>query len=857
MTNSTVKVDLITVNTNKTEKSIKSLKSQIKDLRLELETLDEGTAEYNATLEKLAALTHQQTELSETIRRANTDYGNTLTILTKSANGVIASFSIINSLMGIMGNESSSAEEAMRKTLQYMQLIQGLSSLDEAEKSFSELFSRLKKNIFARKEDTIETEQNTLAQQKNTNALNANANAVVNQSNALSKSNGKVKILTNGVKGLWGALKSFVVSNPFTLLIAGITTAITLFSRFRAEAQEARLEAEKAITDNLVGISENNSRDTQQNSFSNSHVAKDYYNIIKETNKELKENKDLNSKIYEQQRGYDKEYIANETERLNKEKERLENRKLELDQYTEEEKKKEPFMKEWEEYNNNLIDNYKEQIALNQRNYYSLKQYLNGLEKDTKEYNQALEDLKRTEEAITKLSETDLLKSYQEIDKVLSQRTANEKENNEKAQENADKYYQSQIDKLNEWLELELLRNERWHNEGIKSNKKYYTDLITIREEYYNKLEALDTKNPKITEKDLINATNEVLNARKQLAQYELDFAKLNENDKTLFISADEAKALKRNTERIAQDIKEIEDKRNMLSTLSTREAYNLIQKWNIKTEEQEYAHLDKMLAIEQEYYEEQRAIITRKYEEQKTIDEANQYKQLDELKYKVEKGLLDTEEAIEMRKKIISDFSDAQKQLQYDYLISTMEINEQQMNTEYEYSLARINIAENEIQRKIELQELYYNSLSTVYGNISTLLGTVQSMYDENSKQYKNIARTQIIADGISTSVSAYKSGVSSGLPAPANLIYGGVLAGITTANTLLQLHNLEAERISNTSTTSAVSNIGSSTYETLAYTTLKDINGNIRDSKVYVVENEIQQVANRVHIYENESVF
>lgn len=845
--NNTVKVDLISVSTNKTEKSIKSLKSQIKDLRLQLESLDEGTSEYNATLEKLASLTHQQKELSETIVRANTDYGNTLSVMTKSANGVVASFSIINSLMGIMGNESSNVEEAMRTTLQYMQLIQGFSALDEAEKSFSELFSRLKKNIFARKEDTIETEQNTLAQQKNTNALNANANAITTQSNALSKSNGKVKILTNGVKGLWGALKSFVGSNPFTLLIAGIAasvTALKLFSNTQKKVLEETIEATGKTYDEISKLNKlysDDSLQSQANAKEILNLLHDIETVKKESEEALKEGKEVNflgERNFEALKKKMDEYrkYANESNKQLIEAKEQKKSQVEIDK----------LQQRYYEDKLNLLQ--LEQAYLQE----SIKLETNKLvaiEKGTEEYDKQAEVLQKQIE-----------KTEQNIEaqKTLYNKQAEvEKQKKDTLLDNIDKEYQKQIDKLNEWLELELLRNEKWHNEGVKSNKKYYTDLLTIREEYYKKLEELDIENPKITEKDLINANNEILNARKQLAQYELDFAKLSENDKTLFISADEAKALKRNTERIAQDIQEIEDKRNMLSTLSTREAYNLIQKWNIKTEEQEYEHLDKMLAIEQEYYDEQRAIIERKYNEQQTIDEANQAKQLNELKYKVEKGLLDMDEAVEMRKKINSDFNDAQKQLYSDYLISIMEINEQQMNTEYEYSLARINIAENEIQRKIQLQELYYTSLSTVYGNISTLLGTVQSMYDENSKQYKNIARTQIIADGISTSVSAYKSGVSSGLPAPANLIYGGVLAGITTANTLLQLHNLEAERISNTSTTSAVSNVGSSTYETLAYTTLKDINGNIRDSKVYVVENEIQQVANRVHVYENESVF
>ena len=203
------------------------------------------------------------------------------------------------------------------------------------------------------------------------------------------------------------------------------------------------------------------------------------------------------------------------------------------------------------------------------------------------------------------------------------------------------------------------------------------------------------------------------------------------------------------------------------------------------------------------------------------------------------------------------ADFFQSLIDLDNEYNLNKIDLEFQVTQAEAEYSNQRYEIQKNEIERKIVLQEMYFDAVSNVYGNVATLLGTLQGMYDENSKQYKNIAKTQIIADTISGSVSAYKSGVSSGLPAPANLIYGGVLAGLVSANGILQLHNLEAERIANTTTTSGANNIGS-TYETLAYaTSLNDINNNIRDSKVYVTETDITNVQNRVHCYENESRF
>lgn len=856
-----VKIDVLSVNTKKAQNEFKSLKTKIKELRLELENLDEGTAEYQSKITELGNLMHQNAEIQEQARLASQDYGDTIQSVSKATTGLVASISAVNGVMNLLGTNSDEATKAMLKVQSLMAIVQAMSALDESEKAFQSLWVKIKNATSARKENAIETQKDTITTNQNTNAVNTNAKALDTQSKTLSKGTSGLKLFGSGIKSLGRSLKSFALSNPFTLIIMGITTAITLISQFIEKAKQARLEAEKSITDNLIGIGENNSKDTQLNSFGNTQIAKKYTETLKEVRKELKENKDLNRKIYEQQREYDKEYIANETERLKKDKERLENRKLELELYTEEQKKVEPYLTYWEEYNNDLIDNYKEQIALNQRNYNSLKQYLNSLEKDTDEYNQALDDLKRTEEELVKISETDLLKSYQELDKVLTQRTIEEKQQNEKTQQERDKQQQEQLNNLKDSLSEQKQQLDLNYKKKLISEKDYLDKSLELNKWYENELNKLKT-NKYVTKSEQLSAQNNTADSEIKQLEYETQKIQnrlINEPDEILI---NEKARLEQNINSLTELIKQNNAKLDDISNKHWLEQYNTLQQQNTLTEEEQIEHLDKMLGIELSYVEEQLNVLKTNYDNRKQYltdifnrdNEALQL-ELEELQKndKIDKQFID-----EKLNEITILAQAHQKQLldlENQYLLNKTDIELQKTELESEYANERYNIAKNEVERKIALNETYFNSFQSIQSQLSSFLSEYQNSMDSNSEKYKELQRLQIIMDSASGSYSAFVSAIKSGVPYPYNLVLGGLASSLVVGQGVLALNNLNNNKIG---TTNAVSNLGNtSTYETLSYQQLGNIESVIRDSKVYVLESDITDVRNRVEIAEMESRF
>lgn len=865
-TNNTVKVDLISVNTSKTEKSVKSLKTRIKELRLELESLDEGTAEYNEKLLKLSELQHQNTELTENIRRANVDYGNTLQVTQKAVTGLVASYTAVASTMNLLGTQNEETTESILKVQSALALLTALSQLDEAEKSFQELYNRIKSVVTVRNEEQKETQQSTQDTIKNTTANKANAQSLQQQNTALSGGSKAIGIFKNGIKSLATSLKSFALSNPFTLILAGITACITAISHFKKKAEEARLEVEKATTKELEDLYSNpqNTNDIMVNSALDAEMLARrkrgvaYYKALSqdildgvESDISRKDELKLAQELFEELRVTEEKYKKLKDE-------------VDLQEHfwsfkNKEQKESKEGVEEYKKLLNNYLSLYDAQYEFTKNKLVKLSHEITLLEKDSDEYNEKMKKINATKVELDE-SYNEALNKTKELDTINNKEKDDEKEKQDKALEQTKARWDKEISELKNKIAEEQEQNKLNLNKKKISEEQYYRKSIEIYENYLNSLKALKSNgNQSVTELDVLSAENNKYEAEKVLKEYQLQLIEQREilSEQLSTLTVDETKYIKQQIDELNNTISSNEKKMLELKDISLRQQYELLKKQNTLTEEEQIQHLDNMLEFQIQYIEDEKKVLKSNYDRDNSILTETFERDEEALKFQYEQKLIDEVTYNQEYARLKADFFQSLINLDNEYNLNKIDLDFQLTQAEAEYSNERYEIQKNEIERKIALQEMYFDAVSNVYGNVATLLGTLQGMYDENSKAYKNIARTQIIADTISGSVSAYKSGVSSGLPAPFNLIYGGTLAGIVTANGLLQLHNLEAERISNTSTTSAVNNVGS-TYETLAYaTSLNDIQSSILNSKVYVLESDIQEVTNRVRIYENESRF
>lgn len=164
------------------------------------------------------------------------------------------------------------------------------------------------------------------------------------------------------------------------------------------------------------------------------------------------------------------------------------------------------------------------------------------------------------------------------------------------------------------------------------------------------------------------------------------------------------------------------------------------------------------------------------------------------------------------------------------------------------------VEIEDAKVRRKIEIQRTYINLYQSLSSQISSLLSAEMSNYDENSSKYKQLKYAQGVTDTLSGTLSAFMSGIESGVPAPWNLGVATAMALTTFATGVAQLKNIKNGTLANSATANTV-NIGE--YDTLTYQNSVDILSAIQDQRVWVSMTDIQDTGRRVEVLESQATF
>lgn len=187
---------VLTIDTTKSASSMKELRTQIKQLKDELVGLDEGSQEYADTLVVLGEKMHQMREINEQVARTNTDWGDTISNVTNVLSGGVAAVQGLTAGLSLLGVEMGDDNKLTLTLVKSMALLQSLTTMDKAIKSFKALATVLKSNIAM-------------------------------------------------VGGLSKALKGLAVSNPFTAILAGaaaVTAAVIALVNHNKKLAEAEIE---------------------------------------------------------------------------------------------------------------------------------------------------------------------------------------------------------------------------------------------------------------------------------------------------------------------------------------------------------------------------------------------------------------------------------------------------------------------------------------------------------------------------------------------------------------------------------------------------------------------------------------
>ena len=140
----TEKVDILQVNTEPSKVSVKELRKEMKSLKDELLNLEEGTIEYNATLQKAAGIQHTLKEQMEQVNASAMDAGQILGNASNAVAGMTGAFQAGAGIMNMFGVESEASMEMIAKMQNVMAITQGFQAIDEGMKAFGRLGNAIK-----------------------------------------------------------------------------------------------------------------------------------------------------------------------------------------------------------------------------------------------------------------------------------------------------------------------------------------------------------------------------------------------------------------------------------------------------------------------------------------------------------------------------------------------------------------------------------------------------------------------------------------------------------------------------------------------------------------------------------------
>lgn len=434
---------------------------------------------------------------------------------------------------------------------------------------------------------------------------------------------------------------------------------------------------------------------------------------------------------------------------------------------------------------------------------------------------------------------------------------------------------------------------ENFENELIKDEEKLKTKVDNGNrlsdKELSNLKESVELRKTQLANmKALAEAVQEYADYQTELAEGQKERARVeDEYNETLSIEAKHIKAV-RSGDRYADIDKEIKSNELLLQTIYDR----------IAAEQQEYDTLRNMAVLNKQQSDRLDELDKKLDEDRKARDNAE--RALDNAKYKrrledLKKFYEDSEKEysvyiaeLEAKRSFLGggteDYNteyDAltlnkqqlQKQLEYanwyyETLIANAQGNAVELErleaekngviTELEKQQAEleVDITREKYARKINAAQTYYNALSSITGEIQGLLQEEMNGMDSNTKEYKEMRLASARIDIASGILSAFMSGIQSGLPAPFNYGLATAMAALVGIAGAKQLENIRNENEANAMSASGRINIGTH-YDTLSYQTQTDILSAIQDQRVWVNINDIRDTGRRVEVLESNSTF
>lgn len=135
----TENVKVVKIETGEAQTSVKELRSQLKQLKDTMLSVEEGTKEYNDALQQAANIQHTLKEQMEEVNASAMDFGQIAGNVVKGVGGIVAGFQAAQATMNLFGIENETVIKSLQKMQSLMAITQAIPAIDDGVKAFKRL----------------------------------------------------------------------------------------------------------------------------------------------------------------------------------------------------------------------------------------------------------------------------------------------------------------------------------------------------------------------------------------------------------------------------------------------------------------------------------------------------------------------------------------------------------------------------------------------------------------------------------------------------------------------------------------------------------------------------------------------
>ena len=135
----TENVKVVKIDTGEAQTSVKELRSQLKQLKDTMLSVEEGTKEYNDALQQAANIQHTLKEQMEEVNASAMDFGQIAGNVVKGVGGIVAGFQAAQATMNLFGIENETVIKSLQKMQSLMAITQAIPAIDDGVKAFKRL----------------------------------------------------------------------------------------------------------------------------------------------------------------------------------------------------------------------------------------------------------------------------------------------------------------------------------------------------------------------------------------------------------------------------------------------------------------------------------------------------------------------------------------------------------------------------------------------------------------------------------------------------------------------------------------------------------------------------------------------